>query len=128
VGPADHAQRLILEGFGSWLLKDALPVLLEAAPIILPLLWQQPLIVLNDKRRNRSCIRLQLSDLPDPSWWMVSHEYIRDERQRTNDRTAFTDYFEVLVQIFRQMDAQQHLPEPTLSELQDFLTDESNLD
>jgi hypothetical protein len=60
-------------------------------------------------------------------WWMAAYEYIKDERQRTSDPTNFDD-FEELAKVFRKLDAQAHLPEPTPSQLNVFLQDEANLE
>jgi len=57
-------------------------------------------------------------------WWAACKNYILEERKKQNDSTLFTD-FEALAERFRALDIKEKLAEPTSSELQSFLQDES---
>jgi hypothetical protein len=57
-------------------------------------------------------------------WWAACKNYNLEERKQQNDSTFFTD-FELLANRFRILDRGEKLAEPTSSELQSFLRDES---
>jgi hypothetical protein len=59
-------------------------------------------------------------------WWMAALDYIGEQRRLKGDDSLF-DEFQTLVNAFRKLDAAHGLPEPSPSDLNDFLLHELNL-